>query len=36
MKGLTWVVWRQHRATTWMVLTLTAVAAACFGYWFHD
>ncbi|MBC3990703.1 ABC transporter permease [Streptomyces sp. AC563] len=36
MKGLTWVVWRQHRATAWTVLALTAVAAACFGYWFHQ
>ncbi|MFI2028492.1 hypothetical protein [Streptomyces buecherae] len=36
MKGLTWVVWRQHRATAWTVLALTAVAAACLGYWFHD
>ncbi|MFF5721037.1 translation initiation factor IF-2 [Streptomyces buecherae] len=36
MKGLTWVVWRQHRATAWTVLALTAVVAACFGYWFHQ
>ncbi|QKW49358.1 ABC transporter permease [Streptomyces buecherae] len=36
MKGLTWVVWRQHRATAWTVLALTAVAACCVGYWFHQ
>ncbi|MEU3962367.1 translation initiation factor IF-2 [Streptomyces buecherae] len=36
MKGLTWVVWRQHRLVAWTMLAF-AVAAACYlGYRFHQ
>lgn len=35
MKGLTWVMWRRHRAVAWTALALTAVASCCIGYWFY-
>ncbi|MEE1941880.1 ABC transporter [Streptomyces sp. TRM 70361] len=32
LRGMTWLVWRQHRAAFWTVLALTAVGAAWMVY----
>ncbi|MEU1456205.1 ABC transporter [Streptomyces avermitilis] len=32
LSGLTWLVWRQHRAAFWTGLAITAASIACFAY----
>ncbi|MEU8928024.1 ABC transporter [Kitasatospora sp. NPDC048545] len=32
LSGLTWLVWRQHRAAFWTGLAVTATGIACFAY----